>query len=1245
MPCLAEQLVLDLLRGQLPEEDVVRAESHLASCATCQDLLEVPSERVSIPSVRRTSSLAGYVLKERIGRGGAGTVYRAARPGEREVALKTVKTGSTGAVVALRNEIRVLRRLRHPGVVSIVDDGVDAGVPWLAMELVKGERLDTLFHASQISQVRPRAGPHTVDRSLLTILRRVAETLAYLHGRGLVHRDLSPHNIIVRDAQPVLIDFGFASIAYEENRRSLDEPTAGLGTPPYLAPEQIRGEELDARTDLYALGCLIFEALTGRPPFTGSPQEIVRAHLTAEAPPPSQLATGVPPELDAVVKSLLAKDRSVRTGYALDVVDQLALLGAEGFADSTTAQPRTYLYACSLVGRSDLVSELDSHLADASGGSGSFVCLSGESGVGKTRLLAEAVRVARQLGMSVISARCHAVDLEGHQGSDPSARPLHPLRSLLQLAADRCRDGGLSEVAMLFGTPRPLIADHDSTLKQVLVQLRNASVDAVVGTPSDRPARSPEGVREQILGEARQLLRALSLRAPMLLLFDDLQWADELTLALLDTLRTDFLGTLPLAVVGAYRTDEMRRDRLESLRQVSRTLDVGRLDRDAAERIAREMLGSPDVGGSILHDVLSDAQGNPFFLTEYMRTALAQGWLRRGRLGGWTLQSPGRDALLVAQKLPLPESVKLLFERRLSDLDEHGRTILLAAAVLGPEVPLCCLVGVVPQIPSPRFFESLDLLCERQILRCGPDGYAFTHDKLRETVYDLTSEAERTRVHLRAANFLEEHRELGPRHAPISDEALAHHFAAGADPVSALDYLDRAGDLAFRSGAHEAAAEIFGRALDLAAQVGDSVPRSIASAWRQKRGAARFAIGDVEGCIEDSTAALALLGHRLPTTGAGWVLLTVTGLTMVVGLGVVERLAPSRKKATDRLQAARCAGQLASSYYFTLSLTPMLAVLLWGLLWARRSARAELVVEAQARLAYVAGVAGVRRLARVLFAGARQLAVHRDHRAARARALYLEALYELGLGEWEGVIASARAAAEVLGEVGDVQDVEIAQTVVAHAEYYRGEVQIASAGFEVVLESARHRKNVQHIGWGLFLTARSAIAEGRVDEALPSLEAARKMLQPSADRSSIAICEGLLATAHLRSGNLEAAASVFSDLLPRLSHGVMPLPPCFDAYVGAAEVAVALWRADRRSRKRARDARLALRALSRFALLCPFAKAPLRRLRGEVLALRHRHDAALAELRASRTLADRLGMKLESTAARRAEEYWQAEAS
>ncbi|HTQ44027.1 MAG TPA: protein kinase [Polyangiaceae bacterium] len=1155
--------------------------------------------------------VAGYVLKERLGRGGLGSVYRAARPGGADVALKTVERASPSAVAALRNEIRVLRRVRHPGLVEIVDDGVEGGVPWLAMSLVEGRRLDALL------QDRLEAGRPPVDRSLLGIMRRLAETLAYLHGRGVLHRDLSPRNVIVREEHPVLIDFGFASIIYDENRRRLDEFTAGLGTVPYLAPEQIRGEEVDARADLYALGCVLYEATTGRPPFVGSPQEIVRAHVTAQPLPPSKIAPGVPAQLDALIASLLSKDRRTRTAYALDVVDRLAELGADQSAAAVQPAPQVYLYECSLVGRSQLVSELDAIVSDAAGGAGSFVCLAGESGVGKTRLLAEASRLARHCGLKVLSGRCVAVDVDPSGDTDPSAGPLHPMGALLQLAADQCRDGGPAETALLFGTERPLVGELDATLRQV------------IGGRADRSPQSPEAAREEILAEVRHLLRALATQGPVAFVLDDLQWADELTFAVLESLRGDFFVGLPLAIVAAYRADEIHPARLRALqRSAARIAEVKRLDRDASERIAREMLGSAEAQEPIVHHVLSDAQGNPFFLTEYMRTALAQGWLRRGPHGDWSLRAPGRDALVVAQGLPLPESIKLLFERRLADLDADARDVLLAAAVVGSQVPRCCMAGVAPDIPDSRLLASLDLLCERQILRTQPDGYAFTHHKLRETIYGFAAESERRRVHQRAAACLEQHRETRAAHPPVPDETLAHHFDAGGDPQRALVYLEKAADIAFRNGAHRAAARMFGRALELAKQTGGVAHERVA-VWQRKRGDARFAIGDVDGCIDDCATALALLGRPLPRTSLGWVMRVASGLTAVVLLVALGRFGRPVRRPDETLEAARCAGLLANSYYFTLSATPMLAVLLWGVLWARGSSEPALLIEAEMRLAYVAGVAGFHGLAARLFSAAGRLADGGKHATARARVRYHEALYRLGHAEWDRVVEQAEAAAEVLKKAGDVQDAEIAMTIAAHADFYRGDVTTAAVGFEAVLASARDRTNAQHVGWGLFLTARSALVSGRIDEALASLEDAHRVLRPLADRSSIAICEGLLAMAHARAGALDAAAAVLAELLPRLQGAVLPLPPCVDAYTGAAEAAVAVWRADPANGARERDAMRAVKALGRFARLFPFARPAWHRLRGETFAVRGREQAAGAELQESRRLAESLGMKLE----------------
>jgi predicted Ser/Thr protein kinase len=1231
MPCLEEQSVIELLNGRLALDELGVAEKHLAECSQCQQLVgaaagyledQVLAESGTVPS--RLQVVGGYVLKERLGHGGTATVYRAARPGGREVALKIALAGTPNAVASLRNEIRALRKVRHPGVVRIVDDGLEAGVPWLAMELVAGERLDAVLRTHAPSDGRP------IERSVLTILRRLCETLAFLHGRGLVHRDLSPRNVIVRDGHPVLIDFGFASIPYEESRKAIDDSNIGMGTLPYLAPEQIRGDDVDARTDLYALGCLLYEALTGRPPFVGSPQEIVRSHLLADVVPPSGIVPRIPPELDALVGSLLAKDRRARVGYALDVADRLALLGAEGFAPNDELLPRPYLYACSLVGRGGLLGEIEELLAAARSGEGSMACVAGESGVGKTRLLSEAARVARQLGMRVVTGRCMSVDAEGGLVGEQSAGPLHPLRSLLQLAADHCREGGIAETVRLFGSERPLIAEYDRTLAQV------------VGALGERPERSADGARDTIVQEAKQLLRGLAQEGGLLFVIDDLQWADELTFALLESLRLEFVGMLPLAIVGAYRSDEIRRDQLAVLQRASaRTLAVERLDRDAAEVLVREMLGTPGGSAPILHHALSDAQGNPFFLTEYVQTAVVRGWLKRGRLGAWALQAQGRDALLDAQKIPLPDSLRMLFQRRLADLNEDSRTVLLAGAVVGAEMPLSCLAGTIPGMSARRLSEAVDLLCERQLMLRKPDDcYSFAHDKIRETVYELASEPTRRAVHLRAGVCLEEHRSRGSVHAAISDEALAHHFAVGGDPLRAIEYLERAGDLATRSGAHRAAAELFGRALDLGDALGGALEPGRTATWNRKRAHARFAIGDVQGCIDDSRVALRLLGHRVPRTAAGWMARVAYGLLRLVCALLIPWLRFPGEGSVHRLEAARCAGELASAYYFTVELTPMLAVLLDGFIWARRSSAPDVLLGAQVRLAYVAGVAGFRRVAAASFASAEATALRTGYRQARALSYYLRALHGLGLGEWASVIEAATAAASLLEEVGDIQDVEIAQTVASHAKYYRGEVTLAAAGFESVLASARERTNVQHIGWGLFATARSSLALGHDEHAVGLLEEAREILRPSSDRYSIAICEGLLAVAYVRTKAFDAADAVLDVLMARLALGSMPLPPCFDAYSGAAEAALEMWRTHPTDRRMIRRARRALHELQRFARAFPMARATSQRFRGEHLALRGRVRPALAAFRAARTLARRRCMTLEAAAAQLAEDHW-----
>src|SRR5262245_53751625 len=284
-----------------------------------------------------TATVGPYRVIKVLGQGAIGAVYQAQNlKSGREVALKTVETPWAALLPLIRREIHALGRLRHPGVVQILDSGTQEGVPWYAMELIEGPTLRE--HARTFRMRRP-----SELMELLSVTRRLCSALAYVHGEGIVHRDLKPDNVLVREilvppgpvkrrrdsetprrSMPVLVDFGLvAEWPGALGRENLAAESTGVGTPVYSAPEQLRGEMVDARADLYSLGCMLYELLGGRPPFEGTVRDVVHAHLHVDPRPLSQLAPWVSPELEALVLRLLAKDRRQRLGYAADVSDAL----------------------------------------------------------------------------------------------------------------------------------------------------------------------------------------------------------------------------------------------------------------------------------------------------------------------------------------------------------------------------------------------------------------------------------------------------------------------------------------------------------------------------------------------------------------------------------------------------------------------------------------------------------------------------------------------------------------------------------------------------------------------------------------------------------------------------------------------------------------------------------------------------------------------------------------------------------
>jgi len=267
-----------------------------------------------------------YEVQRELGRGSMGVVYQAKDTVlQRNVALKTISLAFAVSESDRRTfearflqEARAAATLAHPGIVVVYDVGVDpeAGTPFMALEFLRGKTLESVLAAGQ-----------TLDwREALRTAARVAEALQHAHAHGIVHRDIKPANIMVlASGEPKIMDFGVAKLD------TVQLTTGGriLGSPSYMSPEQAGGQRLDARSDLFALGSVLYELLTGKKAFPGRDLPTIIRRLAHEDPaPPSTLCPELPATVDAVVARALAKDVAARypSGKALaeDIEDILA---------------------------------------------------------------------------------------------------------------------------------------------------------------------------------------------------------------------------------------------------------------------------------------------------------------------------------------------------------------------------------------------------------------------------------------------------------------------------------------------------------------------------------------------------------------------------------------------------------------------------------------------------------------------------------------------------------------------------------------------------------------------------------------------------------------------------------------------------------------------------------------------------------------------------------------------------------
>ena len=745
------------------------------------------------PTARLNHALTGrYRIEREIGRGGMATVYLAHDvKHERHVALK-VLDAELGVAVGTKRflaEIRVTANLQHPNVLPLFDSGEAGGSLFYVMPFVAGESLRARI-------LREKQLP--IDESI-RIATAVAHALDYAHRHGVVHRDIKPENILLSEGVPMVADFGIAK-ALAATRDS--KPTSGavtalgisLGTPAYMSPEQAMGDaEVDGRSDVYALGCLLYEMLAGELPFSGpTAHSIIAQHLTTPVPSVRTARDAVPPVIDSAITRAMAKDASHR--FATPAEFAAALVAAppvEPKPDySQITEPVTRTQE-PIVGRRKEVADLMARLDAMENGKGGLALIGGEPGVGKTRLTEAVLLEGRRRGHFCVVGHCY--EMEG-------GAPYLPFLEQLEYAARVAPPGRF----------RATLGNSASEISRIMPALRQMFPD--VAPPLDLP---PDQQRQFLFSRLREYLERSAKNVPIVMLFDDVHWADESTLLLLEHL-AHHLPQLRILALATYRDVELDVGRpfAKSLERLARQRLADRItlrrmpESDVAELLAA--LGAPAPPAELVHAIYHETEGNPFFVEEVFQHLREEGRLLDAD-GRWLSE-------LRIDELEVPEGVRLVIGRRLERAGDACRAVLTSAAVIGPRFDLKILEAL-GEADGDAILEALEKAEAAGLVISQAAGretrYTFAHELIRQTLVGAMSLPRRQRRHQRTAEAIEK-AFAGKLETKVSD--LAYHlFQAGAavETERTTRYLLLAGQQALAAGAFDEALSHVDRALSI----------------------------------------------------------------------------------------------------------------------------------------------------------------------------------------------------------------------------------------------------------------------------------------------------------------------------------------------------------------------------------------------------------------------------------------------
>ncbi|MEO6774116.1 MAG: protein kinase [Kofleriaceae bacterium] len=840
--------------------------------------------------------LAGerFELLEKLGEGGMGVVYRALdRERGVQVALKTLRGATPDGVLRFKTEFRSLRDIRHPNLVELGELFEAEGTWFFTMELVHGapllawirgraddhspaptdspllllgddvatvvnpaqEHTSTTIIGDSERAPAMRPGPRADEPKLRTALAGLASGLAALHAAGKIHRDVKPSNVLVdASGRAVLLDFGVVA----ELRQATFEDQLIIGTVNYMAPEQARGDAVGPAADWYALGVVLFQALTGRLPLAAASHALLVLKQHTAAPEVSRFVDA-PPDLARLCMLLLEREPDERPTEA-QIFELLGARRTEHDAAWMPAVTEGRLF----VGRRVELGLLEAAL-DASARAAVAIVVEGESGVGKTALVDHFCELARATHKksTILRGRCHQ----------------------RERVAFNAFDGIVHELARwLISRPDPKVAaivpERVSELTAVFPDLRAVPMFAAAlatdtaSGPRDSVGvlQTPADLRDRAFIALRELLSTMAHRGPIVLVIDDLQWADADSLAALEVL----LGGAhapPVLVLATLRSGAT----MPALAADTRELALGGLAPIDAEKLLHRLASDAGVEDRDDTHLIAESNGHPLFLAELVRHQSRSGPAPRLDDAIWT---------------------------RAAALDPEARRMLATIAIAGAELSRdLALDG--SGLSATAAEAALDRLARAQLIKIhGPrrsDPVEPFHDRVREAVLANESADSLKKLHLALGLALEER--------GAAADVLWSHFEAAGDRPRATRYVLVAAAQAVQSFAFGRAVELYRHVLavlnpharqrsELLAQLADALSMTGHTAEAAKRyleasslvepdsdrqldllrrASERFLMsGNIQPGLETARQVLARVGMSLPNSkvrtlaGIGW---------------------------------------------------------------------------------------------------------------------------------------------------------------------------------------------------------------------------------------------------------------------------------------------------------------------------------------------------------------------------------------